>query len=127
MSIFSAILSPLASIANSVIDKVVTDKNEAQRIKAGIATAFMAEGAAHLEAASKIIIAEANGGFLQRNWRPFTMLVFVALVVMKWMGLTDKSVSLEVELELMRLIQIGLGGYVVSRSAEKVMKLYKEK
>jgi hypothetical protein len=28
---------------------------------------------------------------------------------------------------LWSLIQIGLGGYVVGRSAEKVMKVYKEK
>ena len=66
---------------------------------------------------------EAKGeSWLQRNWRPLTMLTFVGLVVAKWLGLTDHSISEAVELQLMKLIEIGIGGYVVGRSAEKCVK-----
>lgn len=53
------------------------------------------------------------------------MLTFVALVVAKWLGFTDGGVTEAVELELMRLIQMGLGGYVIGRSVEKGIKEWK--
>lgn len=74
------------------------------------------------ELKASIINTEAKGeSWLQRNWRPTTMLFFVGLVGARWMGLTT-NVSQELELELMGLIKIGLGGYIVGRSAEKVVK-----
>jgi len=124
MSIISTILSPLTKLAGSVIDKTVTDKNLAQNLKAQLNMAFMNEGMELLKSATAIIVAEANGTFIQRNWRPVTMLTFVGLVVCKWMGWTDTSVSPEIEYELMQLIKIGLGGYVVGRSAEKIAKVW---
>ena len=70
-----------------------------------------------------IIMSEAKGeSWIQRNWRPVTMLTFVGLVVARWMGFTAPGLSTELEGQLMLLIQIGLGGYVVGRSAEKVAK-----
>lgn len=76
-----------------------------------------------MEAQSAIIQAEAKGdSWIQRSWRPITMLTFVGLVVAKWTGFTAPGISEEVELQLMTLIQIGLGGYIVGRSAEKVAK-----
>ena len=49
-------------------------------------------------------------------------LTFVALVVARWLGFTAANLTPELEEQLMTLIQIGLGGYVVGRSAEKVAK-----
>ena len=37
-------------------------------------------------------------------------------------GFTAPGISQEVEMQLMTLIQIGLGGYIVGRSAEKIAK-----
>jgi hypothetical protein len=127
MSIFSTIFKPVSDIVGNVLDKTITDKNEAQRLKHEINMAIMNEGEQALKGATEIIVAESNGSFLQRNWRPVTMLTFVGLVVCKWLGLTDQSVTPEVELELMQLIQIGLGGYVVGRSGEKIAKAWKAK
>ena len=78
---------------------------------------------AELAAKSEIIVAEAKGeSWVQRSWRPVTMLTFVALVVARWLGLTADTVGPELELQLMSLIKIGLGGYVAGRSIEKVAK-----
>lgn len=70
-----------------------------------------------LKAKSAIISAEANGqSWIQRSWRPITMLVFLALVVFDAFGwLPNRLAS-----EAWTLLQIGLGGYVVGRSVEKV-------
>lgn len=127
MGIFAKLISPFTSLAENVIDKTVTDKNLAQQIKADLKMAYLDKGTEIIKGATAIIVAEANGGFLQRNWRPVTMLTFVGLVVCKWMGWTATSVSPEVEYELMQLIKIGLGGYVVGRSAEKVATAWKDK
>ena len=65
-------------------------------------------------------MAEAGGkSWIQRSWRPVTMLTFVGIVLMRWFGLTV-AVPEAVEVELMSLIKIGLGGYVAGRSIEKV-------
>ncbi len=71
---------------------------------------------------ASIIIAETkSASWITRNWRPITMLTFVMLVVARWLGLTDSTIPEAVEVELMQLIKIGLGGYVISRGAEKVV------
>lgn len=71
-----------------------------------------------LEAKAQVITAEAQGAsWLQRNWRPVTMLTFLALVVADTFGLTEFRLSDEA----WTLLQIGLGGYVVGRSAEKIV------
>ncbi|WP_027331089.1 3TM-type holin [Marinimicrobium agarilyticum] len=76
-----------------------------------------------LDAQSKIITAEAQGqGWLQRSWRPITMLTFLVLVVLDTMGLTEFRLSGEA----WTLLQIGLGGYVVGRSAEKIAPQLKQ-
>ena len=75
------------------------------------------------DAQSTIITAEAQGkSWIQRSWRPITMLTFVAIVMMRWFGLTV-DVPESVEVELMSLIKIGLGGYVAGRSVEKVTEI----
>ena len=70
-----------------------------------------------VEAKAKVITAEAQGqSWLQRTWRPITMLSFLGLVVADTFGLTEFRLSSEA----WTLLQIGLGGYVVGRSAEKI-------
>lgn len=64
-----------------------------------------------------VIRAEATGhSWLQRNWRPITMLTFLALVVADSFGWLANPLAPEAWV----LLQIGLGGYVAGRSAEKI-------
>lgn len=124
LNIASKIIGPLFG----VIDKAVQDKDLAAKLKNDLQTQGLALVAAELEAQTSIIVAEANSeSWIARNWRPLTMLTFVALVVAKWLGITVAGIPESIELELMALIKVGLGGYVVGRSAEKVAKVWKEK
>lgn len=82
------------------------------------------------EAQSRIITAEATSdSWIAKNWRPITMLTFVALVVFRWTGLLSVlgfpqvNVSEAIEKELWLIIQIGLGGYIGGRSVEKVAEV----
>jgi len=49
-----------------------------------------------------------------------TMLTFVALIVARWLGWTAPGMSEAEYLSLYDLMKIGLGGYVVGRTVEKV-------
>ena len=70
-----------------------------------------------LDARTKAVLAEAQGGsWLQRNWRPITMLTFLVLVVCDSFGL----LKFRLADQAWTLLQLGLGGYVVGRSVEKV-------
>ncbi len=73
-----------------------------------------------LDSKSNIIMAEAKSeSWITRSWRPITMLTFLVLVVLNSLGL----ITLEEQFshDFMMLVQIGLGGYVVGRSAEKAI------
>ena len=70
-----------------------------------------------LASQSSIIIAEASGqSWMQRSWRPITMLTFLGLVVCDSFGWLANPLAAEA----WTLLQIGLGGYVTGRSIEKV-------
>ena len=109
----------------SLIDNLHTSDEERLKIKAGLfemqsnmAAKVMDYEAKMLDAKASIITAEATGqSWLQRNWRPITMLTFLGLVVCDSFGL----LAFRLANEAWTLLQIGLGGYVVGRSAEKIV------
>jgi hypothetical protein len=49
------------------------------------------------------------------------MLVFVALIVARWLGWSAPNLAEAEALKLWDIVEIGLGGYVIGRSAEKVL------
>jgi hypothetical protein len=48
------------------------------------------------------------------------MLVFVSLIVARWFGWTAPGLSEAEYLKLWSIVEFGMGGYVVGRSAEKI-------
>jgi hypothetical protein len=81
-----------------------------------------------VSAQQSIIVSEAQGdSWLQRNWRPITMLTFVALIVAHWLGWTAENLGEPERLAVLEIVKIGLGGYVVGRSVEKSVKYYSER
>lgn len=81
-----------------------------------------------IDSQQKIIVAEAQGeSWLQRNWRPITMLVFVFVIawnyvispIFSWAS-GAKFPILEIPEGMWSLLQVGIGGYVMSRSVEKI-------
>jgi hypothetical protein len=69
------------------------------------------------EAAAEVVKAEAPGqGWLQRTWRPITMLTFVALIVGRWLGWSAPSLPGADALRLSGIAKVGIRGYVIGRS-----------
>jgi hypothetical protein len=123
----AALIPAITSLLGTAIDKAIPDKDEAERLKAQITLEAMKGANSELEGAVKIITAEAQGeSWLQRNWRPLLMLWFAGLVGAHWLGFTPPNLPESVVLNLLDIVQVGVGGYVLGRSAEKVTKAYVE-
>ena len=70
---------------------------------------------------TEIVLAEANGNWLQRSWRPILMLAFGFIVIyVKFVAPLFGLRIPPLENEFWNLLQLGIGGYVVGRSAEKI-------
>ena len=63
-----------------IVDDVVEDKDEANWLKFEIQRQLIENKSSELEASAKIVLAEAQGSWLQRNWRPLLMVTFALLV-----------------------------------------------
>ena len=76
-----------------------------------------------MTAKAEIVTAEAKSEhWITATWRPITMLSFLALAVGDALGWLPNPLRDEAWM----LLQLGLGGYVVGRSAEKVIKTVRE-
>ncbi len=119
------ILGILGKVAGSVADRIFPDpEHELKRIELQQALqAAVLERTSEIErAAAEVVKAEAQGqSWLQRTWRPVTMLTFVALIVARWLGWSAPNLGEAEVLKLWDIVEIGLGGYVIGRSAEKVL------
>lgn len=117
---------PALEFIGRTIDKIFPNKEEAEKLKAQITLEAMKSDAKELESATQIIIAEASGeSWLQRNWRPMLMLWFAALLGAHWLGYTPDNFGEETILKLLDIVQTCIGGYVLGRSGEKMVKAYK--
>lgn len=110
------------------LDKLFTSKEE--RIKAeNVIKQILIEKELELQKMqTEVIIAEAKGNWLQRSWRPILMLAFGFIVIyVKFIApLFDLKIP-ELENEFWNLLQLGIGGYVIGRTGEKMMKEYVNK
>ena len=119
-------VAPMIKTLFSTIDKTIDNKAEAEKLKQSIQQQLLSGQLKELEAQAKIITAEAQGGWLQRNWRPILMLVFAGLVVSPWFGFTAPNIPESVQNSLLNIVLVGVGGYIVGRSGEKIMDKYKK-
>jgi hypothetical protein len=110
-------------IADKVLDVVFPDPTERAAAQAKIIEAH-SKGQVDLASFTRdIIVAEAKGeSWLQRNWRPLVMIWFAGLVGAYWMGYTAPNLPESAIIGLLDIVQIGIGGYIVGRSTEKVVR-----
>ena len=76
-----------------------------------------------LQAKAGIVQAEAKSEhWVTATWRPITMLTFLALAVGDSLGWLPNPLRDEAWM----LLQVGIGGYVVARSGEKIVNTVKK-
>lgn len=117
--IFSNTGQQLAETVGNVLDNLTTTNEEKSLAKERITQVVNNSLDKLMELQAAVMTTEMQGNWLQRSWRPIVMLTFVVLLILRWMGFTQ-NVDLQMELKLMDLIELGLGGYVIGRSVEKV-------
>lgn len=126
----SAILPLLSSIGGQIAKNIFPDPAEETKrkeIEQQFTLGIMQHANAIEQAAAEVVKAEASSShWLAANWRPITMLVFVGLIVARWLGWTATGMTEAEYLSIYDLIKIGLGGYVVGRSAEKIVPMVAE-
>ena len=122
------ILGALMPVAEKVFDRVLPDEKAKAEAMAQMQTAMMQHSAEIEKAAASVVLAEAKGeSWLQRNWRPMLMCLFGYIVAHNYvlvpvLGLTPTPMPDH----LWELLKIGIGGYIVSRGAEKGIKVWKD-
>ena len=118
--------SVIKDIGN-VIDNLFTNDEERIRAKNEIFKVIQEKELELQKMQTDIIIAEAQGNWLQRSWRPILMLAFGFIVIyVKFIApLFDLRIP-ELENEFWNLLQLGIGGYVIGRSAEKIAEKVKD-
>ena len=136
----AALLPVLGPLVGDVVKRILPeDKDKRMEIERELNMAIMQNGAAIEHAAASVIIAEAESEHkITATWRPILMLTITAIV--GWNYLFAPLVELAVRMfagdqiplsiplpeELWNLLMIGVGGYVVGRSGEKIAKNIKK-
>lgn len=120
-----AIIGIIGKIGETVAQRLFPNpEHELKRLELQQALqAAVLERTADIEkAAAEVVKAEAQGqSWLQRSWRPITMLIFVSLIVARWLGWSAPGLSETEVIKLWDIVEIGIGGYIIGRSAEKVL------
>jgi len=121
-------VAPLAKILFNTIEKSVPDKDLQEKLKAQLQTQLLQSNTAELQAAAKIVEAEAKAGWFASSWRPLLMYVLIFILVWNYVigpvikVFTGAIISFELPGDVWTLLNVGLGGYVVGRSAESVAR-----
>ena len=122
-------VSAALDIGGKVIDRVWPDPAQKDAAKLELMKLYqngdLAVLAAQTElakgAADVVKTEAASSNFLTASWRPITMLVFVVLITARWFGLAAPNLQEAEYLKLWDIVQLGLGGYVIGRSVEKIV------
>lgn len=113
-------VKPVTGIAGAigeVVDRLTLPSREKKKLETDLLRLIAESERQRLEGQAAVIGEEARGNWLQRSWRPLVMLTFAVII------LAGTFTSLPILAETSRfwdLLEIGLGGYVVGRSGEKV-------
>jgi len=116
------VLLDLLGIGAKLIDKIIPDKEAADKAKLELLKLDQEGKLTELKAQAQIINTEAaSQHWLAANWRPLTMLIFVGLIVARWFGWAAPNLAEEEYIKLWSIVELGLGGYVIGRSVEKII------
>ena len=138
-----ALLGSILGPIKDLISEAITDKdkkNEAllklEEIRAGIYTQLLEFTSDIVNASRDVIVAETQAGGLNALWRPLAMMVFLFIIINNIVlvpyleaafGWSILITTENVPAELWNLMTIGMGGYVVGRTVEKVAERYNKR
>ena len=114
-----------------LVGQFVEVKDKANELETAIKNKLVSLEQEVVKAQRDIIVAEANSqSFIARNWRPIMMLTFVFIIANNYILFPyvqlfgGTALELEIPEAMWGLLKIGVGGYVVGRSGEKMVESY---
>ena len=117
-----ALIPALLPILSKVAGNLFPDAEAKAKAESEMALALLASQKELETAAAGIVRAEASSSnWLASSWRPVVMLTFAGLIVARWFGWAAPNLSEAEYLKLWDIVELGLGGYVIGRSAEKIL------
>ena len=118
-------LDPLTAaldVGGKLIDRLWPDPTQRDQARlAMLELAQRGELAEFTQRAEIVKTEAASENWLASSWRPILMLVFGALIVARWFGWAAPNLSEAEYLKLWSIVELGLGGYVIGRTAEKIV------
>ena len=99
----------IGTIGKKVLDitnDVVEYKDEVNKLKFQNQKQLLESKSTELETPAKIVLAEAQGSLLQRNWRPMLMVTFAGLVVAHRFGFNTSKVPESSENLLLHIVMV---------------------
>jgi hypothetical protein len=116
-----ALITVLAPIVGDLVKRLIPDGDKSMDVEKEI------------KLRGKIVLEEAKSGhWLTATWRPLLMMVIIAIVAMNYLFFpvlnlfVGSDYAIDLPAELWNLLQIGVGGYIVGRSGEKMVDKWKE-
>jgi hypothetical protein len=114
-----------------LVGQFVEDKDKANELETAIKNKLIGLEQEVVKAQRDTIVAEANSqSFIARNWRPIMMLTFVFIIANNYILFPyvqlfgGTALELEIPDAMWSLLKIGVGGYVMGRSGEKMVESY---
>lgn len=130
----TALLTVLAPLIGDVIKRVVPDMDKRLEVEREVKLALLEHTDSLERIRGEIVLEEAKSGhWLTATWRPLLMLVVIAIIACNYLifpiiGIFYPAmITLELPVELWNLLTIGVGGYVVGRSGEKMIDKWSKK
>lgn len=115
-------LTAALNIGGQLIDRLWPDQEKKDQAKLALMEMAQKGELAELTGRAEIVKTEAaSEHWLAANWRPLLMLTFGGLIVARWFGWAAPNLSEAEYLKLWSIVELGIGGYVIGRSAEKVL------
>ncbi|PWR24994.1 3TM-type holin [Zavarzinia aquatilis] len=122
MPVLAALLPVLGPILGDVLKSLFPDPAQAAQAQLQIQMKLMEQSASIEAAAADIIKTEAaSEHWLTATWRPIVMLLFAGLITARWFGWAAPDLSEAEYTHLWDIVEWGIGGYVIGRSAEKTL------
>lgn len=120
-TLFQGKAKEIADSIGTSVDALATSDEEKLKAKNELTAIVMDHLVSFQQTVSSVLLAEMNGNWLQRSWRPLIMLAFGFIIVYRYfISQVFNAPAIEMPERFWDLLEIGMGGYVIGRSVEKV-------
>ena len=130
--LLGGLIGPVFDTIGNLAGEYIEDKDKRNEFMAQLATLRMTmdtkKFVSQMESQTKVLVAEITGeSWLQRNWRPLLMTMFGVIIannyiLVPYIRLIEPTWAIELTIppDMWGLLKLGLSGYIIGRSVEKV-------